>query len=327
MDLDRLDVLARSFASAGSRRSLLGLLAAVPVVGGLLTSRETEDAEAKDRRRRRKQRHKRRKSPGTRKHEKHTKPCKAESVAQSCAGKCGAVTNTCKHAVDCGSCACDPACDDCFTCQDGPNTPGTCVIDPLKQGQACGDPGQVCQSDGRCACDAGSCDSARPVCAGGACVSCSATHPCPTGQCCATDGSCVAVCPTCQICDQGLCIPDAALDHTCDGPCSDGAWCNAGACASIVETVRIPHCQSRCGDGAVVCGLSVTCPGCDRCLEQTGCSSNFLQDGPSGIGNYCGLRSGAVCTSNTTCTAHAPFDFCTNYSDGGPNNCVRLCPY
>jgi hypothetical protein len=327
MDLDRLDTLARSFVSAGSRRSLLGLLAAVPVVGGLLSSLSPEDAGAKERRRRRKQRHKQRKDPGSRKTTKPRKKCKPESVAQTCARTCGTVQNNCQQAVDCGSCACDPRCDVCFTCQDGPNTPGACVVDPAQQGKTCGDPGQFCQADGRCACDAGSCDAATPVCADGACVACSATHPCPGGQCCAADGTCVAACPTCQICEQGLCIADPALYHTCVGPCPDGAWCDAGACASIVETVRIPDCQSRCGGSAVVCGLSVTCPGCHLCSAQTGCSSNFLQDGPFGIGDYCGLRSGVVCTSNTTCTAHAPFDYCTNYSDGGSNNCVRLCPY
>lgn len=328
MDLDRLDTLARSIASAGSRRRLLGLLAAVPAIGGLAGLGTPEGTEAKDRRRRRKQRHQRRKDPGNRKRDTGKKPCRPESVAQTCAGKCGSVPNTCKELVDCGSCACDPACDVCFTCQDGPNTPGTCVIDPVQQGETCGTPGQLCQPDGGCACDEESCGGVTPVCAAGACVACSATHPCPSGECCAVDGSCVATCPTCQICDDGLCIVDPALDHTCTGPCDSGEWCDAGACASIVETVRIPDCQSRCGGDAVVCGLTVTCPGCDRCLAQTGCSRNFLQDGPFGVGDYCGLRSGFECTTNATCVAnYSPYDYCTNYSNGAPHLCVRLCPY
>jgi hypothetical protein len=49
MDLNRFDALSRSVATLGSRRSLVRLLAAVPIVGGLLASLDAEDTVAKTR--------------------------------------------------------------------------------------------------------------------------------------------------------------------------------------------------------------------------------------------------------------------------------------
>lgn len=192
MDAGHFDALARTLTPANPRRRVLGVLATLPVLGSLVVLLDANETEAKDRRRRRKTRHDRRKHPGQRKHHKRKK-CKAESVGQTCANRCGSVSNNCNQSVDCGSCACDPACDACFTCQDGgPTTLGTCVVDPAQQGQTYGLVGQICQADGSCACDAGSCANPTPICANGACVFCSATNPCPAGQCCAGDGSCGA---------------------------------------------------------------------------------------------------------------------------------------
>ena len=215
MDIDRLDHLARSLAATGSRRRLLGLLGAVPVLGGLLDSLDPDDAGAKERRRRRKQRHKRRKHPGSRK-----KGCTPKSTAQVCAGRCGPVTNreTCGKTVDCGSCACTEQCGVCLTCQEGPNTPGMCVADDAQRGQPCGSPGQVCQADGTCACEAGSC----PGC--GTCLG---------------DGTCQ---PCAGCCDGDTCLPGntmkacGAAGAACD-VCTEGSeLCNAaGVCAGCGE--------------------------------------------------------------------------------------------
>lgn len=189
MDRDHLDTLARCCASAGSRRSLLGLLAAVPVIGGLAGSRSPEETVAKERRRRRKQRHKRRKDPGDGKRGKHKKRCQPRSVAETCAGQCGSVSNTCQQTVECGSCACSPACGVCFTCQEGPgpNAPGSCVVDPAQQGETCGEPGQVCQPDGRCRCNDTSCAACETCLADGHC-----SAPCAGSGCCDGAGACQA---------------------------------------------------------------------------------------------------------------------------------------
>ena len=61
--LDRLDHLARSSVTGGSRRRLPGALTAVPVLSGLLPGLDPEEANAKDRRRRGKQRRSRRRAP------------------------------------------------------------------------------------------------------------------------------------------------------------------------------------------------------------------------------------------------------------------------
>lgn len=139
-----LDILARSLASSGSRRILLGALAVAPVAAGLLDFLIPEDTRAKDRRRRRKQRHKRHKDPGRDKRTNRDKQdntaqpqdtCQPESAAETCAGKCGSVLNTCQQTVDCGSCDCNPACDECSSCHGAPGTPGVCV--PKESGTRC----------------------------------------------------------------------------------------------------------------------------------------------------------------------------------------------
>jgi hypothetical protein len=220
MDIRHFDALAKALTVPDSRRRVLGLLAAAPLLGGLLGVTDEEDAAAKERRRRRKQRHKRRKNPGKRKR-KQTKKCKPESVAQTCAGKCGSVTNTCKKAVDCGSCACDPLCGVCFTCQDGPNAPGTCVADPAQAGDTCGDPGQVCQPDGACACDATSCPACTR-CEAGQCVSCGDGHICVDDVCQACDVTCTGSAAECGADLQAAFAGSKATLYVCPGEYAGG---------------------------------------------------------------------------------------------------------
>lgn len=82
------------------RRALLGVFAALPVLGGLLNLDFSEYADAKDRRRRRKQRHKRRHGGGRR-----NNGCRRKSLAKICAGRCGTVKSkkSCGKRVDCGT--------------------------------------------------------------------------------------------------------------------------------------------------------------------------------------------------------------------------------
>lgn len=126
MDLDRLDSLARTLATTGSRRCLLGALTGLSLLGSGVLS--PDDAEAKERRRRRKGRHKRRKAAGKqqrqdrrkaqqkrkRKPEPQPTPepeCIPEAASQTCANTCGSVTNNCQQVVECSPCCTMPTVD------------------------------------------------------------------------------------------------------------------------------------------------------------------------------------------------------------------------
>ena len=205
MDARHFDALVSRLAISNSRRRLLAMLAmlaAPPILGRLLGSLDPAETAAKDRRRRRRQRHKKRKSPGGRK-----KGCRPKSKATICAGSCGPVKSrqTCGKTINCGSCACTPACDACFTCQEGPNTPGTCVVDPALQGETCGLPGQVCQSNGSCGCNTASCPAETPFCVDGVCGRCTAHAQCGAATIC-VDG----ICHACDVCH----LPDVCAFTT-----------------------------------------------------------------------------------------------------------------
>ena len=121
MDDRNFDALIRKLTAGESRRRLLGL-ASTSLGGGLSRLIELEETEGKGRRKRRKKRHKHG-SGRRRNHDKPQKKCTPDSTAQTCAGKCGTIPNNCKTPVDCGSCACDPLCGECFVCQEGPYIP------------------------------------------------------------------------------------------------------------------------------------------------------------------------------------------------------------
>jgi hypothetical protein len=150
LDLNRFDDLARVLSVGDSRRRVLGLVAALPVAGGLRALLAPEETDAAGRRKRRKNAHK----PGKgRRHPKpkHKKkpPCTPESVAQTCAGQCGSRKNTCGKQVDCGPCAvCAVAGDDGKACAvvtggNGVCAGGVCV--------SCGGAGELCCAGDACA--------------------------------------------------------------------------------------------------------------------------------------------------------------------------------
>jgi hypothetical protein len=209
MDAFRFDHLTRAVSAAGTRRWLLGLLATLPLLGSLLAGLDPATAERK---RRRKQRHQKDRDRELHAQKKKKKKCKSPPIARTCLNKCGPVKNKCKKTVNC-PCLCDPECVVCAICQAGPNGVGTCVRDPKQQGDACGTPGQICQNDGSCNCDAQSCSNPTPLCVIDSCVACSASLLCPDGQCC-NGGSCVASCPLNETCDAGVCTCQCSLGCT-----------------------------------------------------------------------------------------------------------------
>lgn len=161
MDGTTFDRLSQRVGRGGSRRGLVGLLAALPLAAPLLRLQEEAEAAKDDRGKKPHKRHKRHKR---REHDKRRKKqrqrdrhkCRPEPVEKLCAGKCSFVTNKCGKQVDCGACTCAAGCPTCQTCDP---TTGLCVADAGLN---------------------------RSVCAGGA----SATSVCCQGVCC--DGCCGA---------------------------------------------------------------------------------------------------------------------------------------
>ncbi|MEZ4565203.1 MAG: hypothetical protein R2853_20985 [Thermomicrobiales bacterium] len=291
MDAAAFDHLSRALSVPGTRRRLLGLLATLPLLGWV----DPEASEAKDRRRRRKGRHKTRRDKAKAKgqRQRRKRACKPQSVAKTCAGTCGPITNrqTCGKTVDCGSCDCPTPCGECLTCQGGPNTPGACVPDPAQVGEACGNDGQVCLGDGACACDTGSCANPTPICAGGTCAACATSNECAAagmgGVCCA--GSCYeGVC-----CDADGCLaepgaPDC-VDHDCvctgngNAACTGDDICCAAGCFDLQTD------PGHCGDCAVAC--PATAPVCVA-GECEACSATRLCP----AGQYCQADGSCVAT-------------------------------
>jgi hypothetical protein len=196
MDATHLDRLARSLARSGPRRAMFGILATLPLLGG---QADAGEANAQGRRKRRKKAHK---HGRPRPHGKHKKQaCRSSSLAETCAGACGAVKNACGKTVNCGSCDCEPTCDACFACQGEPGAPGACV--PEAAGAPCGDP-TTCDSgvlilgprcDGGGTCQPGTVVFCPPYtrCNGDACASpCRDDDDCFPGAHCNAAGQCVA---------------------------------------------------------------------------------------------------------------------------------------
>lgn len=320
MDLNRLDAVARSLAGAGSRRKLLGLLAGIPAAAGLLDLLSPDDTEAKERRRRRKQRHKKRRNPGNRK-----KGCKPASRAKVCTGRCGPVQSrqTCGKTVDCGSCDCNPACEDCFICQGNTGAPGTCV--PQEAGTLCGTEA-ICENgtlQPQGSCDGfGVCEPASPV-------SCAPYIGCDGNACatsCSDDSECVAE----SFCESGQCVGDRDNGEQCDhggqcisGHCVEHLCCNtdcAGECLACdlagTKGICTPLTGTACGEPGQVCQDDGTCA-CEagscasgqRCLGTTcACDSVSCPGGCCDAG-ICHIDVDAACGSNggvcQTCTAPA----------------------
>jgi hypothetical protein len=297
LDARHFDTLARVLSAGKSRRRLLTMLSAVPVLGGLEGILSPAETEAAGRRKRRKKRHKHGK--GRRRKHRKKKPCRAESVAQACSGKCGSVQNNCKQSVECGSCACDPACDVCFTCQEGPNTPGTCVVDPAQQGETCGSDGKVCQPDGSCTC--------IPL------------TQCPAGKECGSypDGcggfvTCPSICsnPT-PICTDNVCTACSA-----DNQCASGDICEEGQCVTGSGTYEAganictaPGFNAPC-NGTSACFCIPTLKGETRCAQYYETGQGFLRP----------------CTADAECADLGPGAFCPQQFDSCGGVCALPCP-
>lgn len=134
MDTSHFDHLARSLATAHSRRRIFGAPVSLLAAMGLAASFD-EDGSAARRKKRRRRRRKR---------QRRARRCQPGSLATICAGACGTISNqqSCGSPVDCGPCGQAAACDRCAgneLCQPGGCTACT-VTCPVGQTPAqCGD--------------------------------------------------------------------------------------------------------------------------------------------------------------------------------------------
>lgn len=265
MDGSRFDRLTKILATPGSRRTAARVLAVLPLVGTghLLMG----DADA----RRKKQKsegkawfclngqsiqapkHKKKKllKQGATPGQCPPDPCTPDPRDTTCDGKCGSVTNNCRMAVDCGSCAgATPVCSSsnvCVACSSANPCPnggccasnGTCIAN----GMACGDQdvctfNDTCQN-GVCRGTPIDCPQSAPCCPSGTPNSsrcgrhtgqtCGQVYACCSGLCAETLNVCCPSCPngcTCVPSDTNdvVCINDALIGG---GPCTEGQ-CEAG---------------------------------------------------------------------------------------------------
>lgn len=223
--------------------------------------------------------------------------CVPDSKAQTCHNACGQVVNNCGVAVDCGPCTCGGGCPVCHICDEQTDE---CVADPNQQGDACGEPGQVCQANGACACDANSCPACRTCENTGFCAACSG---CCSGTTC-EQGDSNAACGT-----GGTACVSCTLPETCGGGnpgtpgvcgCTPVDPCTAGVCGTVPNN----------------CGQNVDCGGCDNptpiCVNHvcTACDST----------NPC---PGTQCCSGGQCVANCPA--CQSCSAGVCAPCADCC--
>lgn len=330
MDAKHFDALARALTTGGTRRSLVTLLATLPVVGGLLAWLDSNDADAGGKHKRRVKKHKH----GRGRRRKHGKKCKPAAQSVTCAGKCGQVMNNCKKLVDCGSCDCNPACPECETCQ---GTPGVCV--PQQAGTACGaaatctggnlTPGGSCDGSGHCL--PGTTISCAPYTkcnsAGDSCVeTCADNNDCVPGSFCNGDNRCVGDLPNGETCDgaadclSGFCVDGVCCETACSTHC---LACNVAG--HLGECVADPGDQGDpCGDDGQVCLAdgscacqTGTCPGnapvcvsgsCTACSAshpcETGCcAADGTCPATCGLGQGCvsGMCTDLACGAGGLC--------------------------
>jgi hypothetical protein len=224
MDARRFDALVKTLGATDTRRTMLRLLGQLPLAAGLAVLLDPDGAAANGsgaiggggRRRRRKARHdpggdkdhrkgKRKKSDRKKGHGRPRR-CVPESPAETCAGTCATVTNNCGTPVECGSCACEPPCGACFTCQVGPNTPGACTPVPNNTVACDGSPlrsvgaGIVCTTGTQ----SGICVNGACFCAGSLYDPASNVCRCRFGSFCATNPPPVQCCAVTEVCSNSF---------------------------------------------------------------------------------------------------------------------------
>ncbi len=297
MDQDRFDRIAKSLATPGSRRRVLGGLLG-GALGGLLARLGPEEAGATH--------------AGCR----HT-GATCTRPGQCCSGRC-AGNNTCQLCTGASQCPEPPASAPCK--KRACTSAGKCVLKNKAAGTACPDDGNECTDD---VCDASGECTHPPRIAGTPCAS--DGNPC-TRDVCNETGACTHLreangteCAEGKACCGGACQSGGCVTcnaQNCAG-CCDGTTCKPGgdcACPALQDDCTdAGQCTQGC-EGAVACG-PIGNLGRDQCCRPLGapCST------PGDFGEcctvveggnlvYCGANHtcggpGAQCSSSSTCAS------------------------
>lgn len=256
MDSRRFDALTRVLSSSDSRRRVLGLLASLPVIGGVPVIFASQETAGKGR-------HKHHKHG---KHKKGCKPITCTSLNRSC----GQVSDGCGGQLNCGTCSnptplcINNVCTPCATdAQCGTGAAPYCVLGscvPCRTSADCAH-GLVCDATAHvctgCASDAQCGAGDTPFCLDETCVACRTSADCEMGLVCdATTHSC----RSCASSDE--CAPVNQSGNRFCKPLFDGSG------------------QSRCTNPNV-CGCPGTCADCSGgllCIATGGgaCSGKNL---------------------------------------------------
>lgn len=272
MDPQRFDSLVRTLTAGGSRRRLLGLLGALPLLGSLT---HAEDVAANKRRRRRARSEDRDEPTAS-----CVKRCRKKNSKQArrrCRKRCQsppecATNQDCPTGELCEGGVCIPISDQCTTDAD-------CDACERCEGGVCL---ARCQGEETC-CRAD--DGGETCCAPG--------DACQDGQCLAPECREDADCRECSRCVAGRCRWQCSPTERClsgTGRCCQPRGCPAGTDCGTVDD----HCggQARCG--------ADTCAQPSNPCQQTTCQANVCTTGPGHDGAAC--DDGNACTTNTTCT-------------------------
>jgi hypothetical protein len=341
MDPTRFDTLARAFATGGTRRRLVAVLATLPL-GGVLFGLEDKEAAAehprhrvkrRNQQRKRKQRNERRKKDHKKKRNNkkggkggaNPNTCTANGQAcqqnrDCCGGNC--FGQVCAAPVsECGGVDCPPGATGCCTgtCCQSPanqcNALGECCA-PNCAGKQCGPDGcgntgtcGTCPSGSECDKDTGQCGCSPQTCPNGCCDANGVCQPGNTEQACGDGGVTCTVCGPNQTC--------STQTGTCrDKPPCSPATCPNGCCDELQDVCRTDQ-RSCAGPGSPCC--AGCCEG-NFCLpgnDVEACGVGGVQCRPCPVGTNCDEQGQCLCNRD-----FCP-DGCCENGPGQPGQCFN----
>ena len=356
MDPRRFDSLVRTFAAAGTRRRVIAVLAALPIVGGLadLAPDEVEAEKPRDRIKRRKDAHRRKRRNRKRQNNKNNNRKKNNGGGGKGVGKpdaCALNGQACQQNSDCckGNCfnqVCANPPNQCAgkNCPDG--TTGCCDVDgccasPTNQcnpgglccapncgGKQCGPDG--CGGNGTCgSCAPGqTCNLATAQCEGPVCSAAS----CPNG-CCDENGECQPGTAHQQCGRGGVACEDCSQYQYCSsetGTCRDNPPCGPETCPKgcCVPQQNGPDICDTTRQGCTPGGAC-----CDGCCDSSGTCLSGKDDGACGLnGSDCMVCNDLdpLCDNGRCqCDANNCPNGCCSNGPGNPGQCFiddpRFC--